>query len=153
MGVGHVEDLVSEDGVEDCLGLGVRRQDLLVEREPTGGGLLREMEEGEQRGIVLAGYMKLIETAFSGSEPVGLEARLGSWGKAPDESAPALAEEIGVPVLIRGMAQVQPPQQRIAGELGRAAQISTPIGLGLGEAEKLARPAARAVPDPAVNGA
>ena len=153
MGVGHVEDLVSENDVEDGLCLGVGRQDLLVERETTSGGLLGEVEKGEQRGIVLAVHPKIVETTLARSEPVGLEARLGGEGQAPDQGPPALAKKLGVTLLIRGVAQEQLPQQTIAGELGCAGQISTPVGLGLCEAEKLARPPARIVPDPAVNGA
>ena len=110
MGVGHVKYLVSENGAEHGLRLGVRRQDLLVERETTSRGLFREMEKGEQRGIVLPVHPKIVETALARGEPVGLEARLRSSGEAPDQGPPARAKQLGVPVLIRGVAQIQPPQ-------------------------------------------
>jgi len=111
------------------------------------------MEKGEQRGIVLAVHAQIVETALAWGEPVGLEARLPSSRQAPEQRPPARAEDLGVPVLVRGVPQVQPSQQAVGGELGGAAQISTSIGLGLGEAEKLARPSMNIAPDPGVNGA
>src|SRR5262249_12831160 len=147
MGVGHVECLVSEDGVEDPLRLGVCGQDVLVEREAAGSCLLRKVEKCEQRRIVLAIHSKIVEASLAGGEPVGLEARPVGSGHGPDQRAPTPAEDVCVPLLVQRMAQEQSPEQAIAGELGCSGQVSTAVGLRLCEAEKLARASTRISPD------
>jgi hypothetical protein len=52
--------------------------------------------------------------------------------------------------LVLGMAQVEPPQERIAGQLGGAGQVAPAVRLGLGEAQELAGAAVRVEPHPAV---
>jgi hypothetical protein len=47
-------------------------------------------------------------------------------------------------------ARREAPQERVAGQLGGTRQIARAVGLGLGEAEQLARAAPGIRPDPAV---
>ena len=63
----------------------------------------------------------------------------------------AAAKEDAVPLLVRGVEEVQPPEQRIGSQLRGAEQIAPTVGLGLAEAEQLLHATLRIAPDPAMD--
>ncbi|HEV2722263.1 MAG TPA: hypothetical protein VG323_19750 [Thermoanaerobaculia bacterium] len=55
-------------------------------------------------------------------------------------------------LLIDGVHEVEPAQERIAGQLRGAEQIAAAVGLGLAEAEKFLHAPLGIAPDPMMNG-
>src|SRR5216683_4409356 len=107
------------------------------------------MQEREQRIVVLVRDSQIVEPALSRSQPVRLEPGAGARQLA-EQRAAAGPEQRRMPELILGVAEVEPSQQGIAGQLRRAGQIAPAVRLGLREAQELARAAVRISPDPAV---
>jgi len=83
--------------------------------------------------------------------PIHPERRRGA-SNPPQDFAPAEAKELGVALLVLGVAQEEAPQKWIWGELGGARDIATAVLFRLGEAQQLVPAARRVCPNPAVQG-
>jgi hypothetical protein len=93
---------------------------------------------------------QVIEATLAGRQPAELEAGGRRSAELGEEGAAAGAEQIGVALLVAGVAQVEAPEERVGGELGGARQVAAAVGLGAREGEELARPPRRIAPHPAV---
>src|SRR6266852_28417 len=97
------------------------------------------MQEREQRIVVLVRDSQIVEPALSRSQPVRLEPGAGARQLA-EQRAAAGPEQRRMPELILGVAEVEPSQQGIAGQLRRAGQIAPAVRLGLRGAQHPALP-------------
>ena len=107
------------------------------------------MQEGEQGIIALVGDAQIVQPALPRRQPVRLE-RLAAAGQGAEQRPSAIPEQCRMPQLVLCVAQVQPAQQRVAGQLRRPGQIAAAVRFGLGEAQELAGSPVRIPPDPAV---
>ena len=139
-----------ENVVEHVAGRRIVEKHPHVQGETPRRRLLGEMEEGEERRVPFAVDAQVVEPALSRREPVRLEA-FGPARKAVEQRPSARAEERGVPQLVLRVAQEEPAEQRIGGQLGGAREIARAVRLGLREAQQLARPAMRIEPHPRVH--
>src|SRR6266540_6106483 len=135
-GVAHVEDLVVEDAPEHLAGLLVR-DDFAVDGEAAGGGLLGQVEERQERRVALLVHAQVVEAALARSEPVRLERGGPVRTESRQDVVPADPEEVGVALLVGGVAQEEPSQQGIPGELRRARQVASALRLGGSDGEEL----------------
>ena len=147
-GVGHVKLLVAQHGGEHVGGAAIGEH-LPVEGEAAGGRFFGEVEERQQRGIGVILDTQLVESPLARSQPGQLQPRAGAVELGQDRPA-ASDEQLGVPLLVAGVAEKQAAQQRVLGELGGAGEIAPPVGLGAGEGEQLAGATARVPPHPSV---
>ena len=68
-----------------------------------------------------------------------------------EQGGAALAEHVAVAELVDRVLEVQPPQQRVGRDLGRAQDVAAAVGLHLGEREQLAHAPVQIAPHPAVH--
>ena len=124
--------------------------ELPVDREAAGGGLLREVQEGEQAmvGLVLDG--QVVEPVPAGQRRA-VEERLQARRTRAEERGAALAEQIAVMQLVDGVLEIQPAQQRIRRELGGAEDVAPAVGLDFREREQLAHATVEVAPHPSVD--
>ena len=95
---------------------------LRVEREASGRRLLGQVKEREQRLVALLVDAQVVEAALARRQPVGLEARAAGRGR--EQLAAPPAKELGVALLVLGVAQEEPAQERVARELGGAGEVA-----------------------------
>src|SRR6266851_2277547 len=100
------------------------------------------MQEGEQRLVALALDAQVVEASLARRQPVRLEAAPRARQRA-EERPPALPEQRRVAQLVFGVAQVQPAQQGVRGQLRCAGEVAPAVRLGLREAQELAPAAVR----------
>ncbi len=110
------------------------------------------MHEGEQGRIAGAVDLEVVEPALPRSDPLGAHRSGGEVRPLVQQVQAAAAEQLGVTLLVLGVEQEQPPQQGVLGQLGGADQVAAAVGLGLGEAQQVARPQRVAAPDPGLQG-
>src|SRR5215208_1250839 len=89
------EDLAAEDAREHLAG-GLVRDRLAVGGEPTGGRLLREVQEREQRGVARCPDLEVVEAALAGREPARLEETGAGRRGAGEDRLSAAAEQLRV---------------------------------------------------------
>ena len=75
-GVVHMEHLIAQHFVEHGLCCGIVRERVAINGEVTRGILFGYVEEGEQRRIIVLVDADIVETAFTGCEPLNVEAGL-----------------------------------------------------------------------------
>src|SRR5207237_9498740 len=147
-GARDVNPLDFKNTGEERSGPWIGLQHLCVGREAACRRALGEMQECEERLIGFLLHPQGIEPAFAGSKPVRLEGASAAWHCK--ELAGAAAEQIGMPLLVPGVAEVEPAQHRVPRQLGGARQIAAAVRLGLCEPEQLAPAAPGASPDPPI---
>jgi hypothetical protein len=153
-----VKCLVLQNLAEDAARRWVLPEDLLVDRESSSGSLLGEMEESEKRVFLSALDAKVVQAALSGREPIRFERlyvhpeRRRGASNPPQDFAPAEAKELGMALLVLGVAQEEAAQKWIWGKLGGAREIATAVLFRLGETQQLLPTPGRVRPDPAVQG-
>ena len=84
-------------------------------------------------------------------QPFGAWPRRVACSGSVQKRGRAAVEKDAVPLLVGGMEEVQPAEQRIGSQLRGAEQIAPAVGLGLAEAEQLLHASLGIAPDPAVN--
>jgi hypothetical protein len=145
-----VVGLVGEDSGEEGTRLGIGVQHLPVEGEASGGDLLGEVEEGEERLIGLAAYVQILEATLAWSDPVSLET--GSWRCRTQELAAPRAKELGVALLVVRVAQEEATKGGVSCLLGSPGEVTPALRLGLREAQELAGASLGIGPNPPVKG-
>src|SRR5262249_10630730 len=105
VGVVHMKSLVAQHVAEHALRLRIGREDLAIDGEAAGGGLLRQVEKSEQRRVAIVDA-QIVEPALAGGEPVGLKmTAAGGGGQSGEDLAAAHAEQLGVALLVERVAQ------------------------------------------------
>src|SRR5262249_57448564 len=104
------------------------------------------MEESEKRVFLSALDAKVVQAALSGRQPICFERmpihpeRRRGASNPPQDFAPAEAKELGVALLVLGVAQEEARQQWIWGQLGRAPAIPTAARFRLRSPQHLVPP-------------
>src|SRR3989449_2320133 len=143
--------LITQNLVEDRAGCRVVSQHFAINGKSAGGGLLRQMKEGEQsvvRGIV---HPQVVQSALAGREPVRLKGGIRArWEGAQKASAP-LQKQLGVALFVACVRQVEPAQEWIRCEFRGARKIAAAVGFGFRETQQFAGSPFGVGPDPAVD--
>jgi hypothetical protein len=84
-------------------------------------------------------------------ERVRVEQHRGTGRAQLEEVGPSLTEQIGMAQLVNRVFQVQPPQERIRGELGGAQDVAPTVAFYVRERDQLAHAPIEIAPDPPVN--
>ena len=109
------------------------------------------MQEGQQRAVALPFDPQVVQAALARGQPVGAPIGLGTGGQGGHHGQAALAEEVGVALLVQGVEQEQAAQERVLRLLGGADQVAAPVGLDLGEAQQVIGAPPGVAPDPSVD--
>src|SRR5437870_13795127 len=100
--------LITQNLVEDRAGCRVMSQHFAINGKSAGGGLLRQMKEGEQsvvRGIV---HRQVVQCALAGREPVGLKGGIRARWEGARQAAAPLQKQCGVAPFVACVVQVVP---------------------------------------------
>jgi hypothetical protein len=111
------------------------------------------VQESEERVIALLFHPKVIETALARRQPLGFESTIRVVRRQTlDQRTPPPPEQFGVTLLVERVADVEPPQEGVAGQLGRSGEVAPTVRLGLGKRKQFARSPTRIRPHPSVKG-
>jgi hypothetical protein len=122
-----------------------------IDRETSGGGLFRQVQECEQRLVGFVFNAEIVQAMTRGRKPACRRAPGRMRRPRTKQSGGALAEQIPMVEFIDRVGQIQPAQQRILGDLGGAQNVTAATGFDFGEGEQLAHTPARVAPNPPVN--
>ena len=143
-----MESLIAEDLVEQGASGGIGVHHIAIEREIAGGALLRQVQEGQQGALALGLDPEVVQAPLAGGQPGRLESGVRRGGQAAQQGAAAIAKQLGVALLVLGVAQEQSAQARVASQFGGAQDVPATVGLGFGETQQIARAPDRVAPEP-----
>ena len=101
--------------------------------------------------IGLAFDAQVVESVAAGKRAAVEQRRSNASARSWRRAAPRSTEQIAVAQLVDRVFEVEPPQQRVWGDLGRAQDVAAAVGFHLGEREQLAHAPVEIAPHPPVN--
>jgi hypothetical protein len=147
----HVKHFVAQYLFENRVRRHILLQHIAIDREPLGGGLLRNMEESQQSVIGLFFNVQVIGAVSAGRKPIRLETRLRAAGKLSQELRSPQSEHFTMTMFVDRMNQIEASQERVRGLLRRSDQIPSAIGFGFAETKQFMRAPLGVAPDPAMD--
>ena len=104
-----MKHFVAEDLVEDRPRRRVVVDDVAVDRETAGGGLLGDVQEGEQRLVALFVDAQIVDAVIAVRHPARRGDRRRRQAARPQQRGAAIAEQIGVVQLVDRVREVEAP--------------------------------------------
>jgi hypothetical protein len=147
-----VEDFVSEDLLENRAGVGIVVDEFPIDREPSGGGLFRDVQERQQPMIGLAVDGEIVEAVSAGQRGAVEEAPWFRPARTQQRGA-ALAEHHAVAQFVDRVLEIQTAQERIGREFGGADDVASAVGFDISEHQQLANATVHVAPHPLMDGA
>ncbi len=124
-----MELLIVQDALENGFGGRVVVQHVPVGGEVTGRPLFRQVQEGEEGVFGLGADAHVVQPAFPRGEPGALHAHRRLGGALGQQGDAAASKQLGVPLLVGGVHQVEPAEQGVGRQLCGPGDVAAAIGL------------------------